>query len=103
MNWFWPKAVPEPKKTQGPYRTIAEVPPQPKVETEEERKIRMEAEKRNRNAVAAVALATVPSVALLAIGAEWSAMSSAMAAMSIVVTILMTIGCVIAASIKLDW
>lgn len=63
----------------------------------------MDAEKRNRNATAAVGLSILPSAALLVIGHEWNALSSAMAVMSIFAVILVTAGAVIATGIKLDW
>lgn len=63
----------------------------------------MEQEERNRRSVAALVLSAIPSAALMGIGAEWSAMSSALATMSVIATALITLGCITAASIRLNW
>ena len=102
MFWRKPKAVIA-KPNNGPYRTMAEVPPQPKVETKEEKAARMKAEHKNRNMVATLGVSAVPSASLLAIGAEWTVMTQAMATMTILATCLVSVGVLVATGIKLDW
>jgi hypothetical protein len=101
MTWFQSK--PETiQREEGPYRTIAVVPPQPKIETPQERETRLLMQNKNKAVLSVMILSVVPSGALLAIGAEWSSMSTALAVMSLIATALMTIGGITAASIKFE-
>lgn len=102
FTWFKHKPIVS-KAADDPYRTIAEVPPQPKVETEEEREVRLAMEQTNKNIAATLVLTAIPTSCAMALGVEWSSISTGVAAGSIFASIFVTIGVFIATGLKLDW
>jgi hypothetical protein len=57
----------------------------------------------NRNMMAVLFLAAMPSISLMAIGSCWNLMSAPVAVTSVISLCIMTLGSIIAASIRFDW
>ena len=71
--------------------------------TNEEAREDVNIRKRNHGAMTAVLLASFPACGLLMIGTFWNLMSSALAFCSCISLLIMSIGFIIAASVRFAW
>lgn len=72
-------------------------------ETEEQKSERLARSEKNKNIGAVMVAASFPSASLLTIGSTWTVMSEALHVTSIIATILLSVGLLVAMKFQRNW